>query len=138
MALKLLTLNMEKDRHLDRVRSTIATRLPDIVCLQEVREADCAELADAGGYQVKYAVMTRMQAGTRVKPVQGLTWGAAMLTRVPVLNQSTVYYSDDPTIRVFQQPNDPRRVLVATELELDGRCHRIITTHFTWSPDGQF
>src|SRR6187431_1660059 len=107
MSLKLLTLNMEKDRHLDRVRSTIETQLPDIVCLQEVLEADCAKLAAAGGYQVKYAVMTRMQSGTPLKPVQGLTWGTAMLTRVPVQSQSTVYYADDPTIRVFQQPNDP-------------------------------
>src|SRR5688500_15844020 len=52
MPLKLLTLNIEGDRHIDRVRATLKSHLPDIACLQEVLEEDCSRLAAIGDYQV--------------------------------------------------------------------------------------
>jgi endonuclease/exonuclease/phosphatase family metal-dependent hydrolase len=136
MPLKLLTLNIEHDRHLDRVAQTIATHLPDIVCLQEVFEKDCAALAAAGDYQVKYAISTLMPEGKRGNTTPR-SWGVAVLTRVPVHSQTVVYYADDPRIRIFKEPNDPRRLVVMTEISHEGRFYRIGTTHFTWSMDGQ-
>lgn len=138
MSFRLLTLNIEKDRHLDRVRAAIATHLPDIVCLQEVMEADCPSLAEVGDYEFQYAPMARMRNGTRLRPVPDLTWGVATLARIPVREQAIACYSANATIRYFDQPNDPRRVLVVTEVEHDGGLHRIVTTHFTWSPGGEF
>lgn len=133
MAVKLLTLNIENSRHLERVHAAIAEHRPDIVCLQEVMESDCAYLASSGEYSVKYAV------SGRVVKMRGTldNWGVAVLSRVPVLHQTVSYYADDPRIRVLQEPNDPRRVLVVTELEHGGRPYRIITTHFTWTADGE-
>jgi endonuclease/exonuclease/phosphatase family metal-dependent hydrolase len=135
MALKLLTLNVEQHRHRERVRAVIATHRPDIVCLQEVLEPDCRALAEIGEYEFRYAPMTRVRIDDSP---QRLTWGIAMLTRIPPQHQNVVYYSDDPELRDFRQPSDARQVLIATELESEGRRHRIVTTHFTWSPHGQF
>lgn len=135
MPLKLLTLNIEHDRHLDRVAQTIATHLPDIVCLQEVFEKDCAKLAAVGGYQMKYAISTLMPEG-EVGNTSPRSWGVAVLTRVPVQNQTVIYYADDPRIRIFKEPNDPRRMVVMTELQHDGQNYTIGTTHFTWSMAG--
>jgi len=135
MSLKLLTLNIENHRHLDRVVQTIATHLPDIVCLQEVFEKDCAKLAAVGGYQVKYAISTLMPEG-KADNTSPRSWGVAVLARVPVLNQAVVYYDDDPRIRIFKGPMDPRHVLVTTELQHEGRFYRFGTTHFTWSMAG--
>ncbi|WP_116807192.1 endonuclease/exonuclease/phosphatase family protein [Steroidobacter cummioxidans] len=135
MPLKLLTLNIEHDRHLDRVAQTIGTHLPDVVCLQEVFEKDCAKLAAVGSYQVKYAISTLMPEG-EAGNTSPRSWGVAVLTRVPVLNQTVIYYADDPRIRIFNEPNDPRRMLVMTELQHDGRLYRFGTTHFTWSMAG--
>lgn len=135
MPLKLLTLNIEHDRHLDAVAQTMAAHLPDIVCLQEVFEKDCAQLAAAGDYQVKYAISTLMPEG----PAGNTTprsWGLAVLTRVPVHNQTVAYYADDPRIRIFKERNDPRRVVLMTELWHEGQNYKIGTTHFTWSKDG--
>ncbi|WP_129776559.1 endonuclease/exonuclease/phosphatase family protein [Peristeroidobacter soli] len=136
MPLKLLTLNIEHDRHLDRVAQTIATHLPDIVCLHEVFEKDCATLAAVGDYQVKYAISTLMpeRSGGGSSP---RSWGVAVLTRVPVHAQTVAYYADDPRIRIFAQPNDPRRLLVMTEIDHEGRSYKIGSTHFTWSMDGE-
>jgi endonuclease/exonuclease/phosphatase family metal-dependent hydrolase len=133
MAIKLLTLNIEGDRHLKRVQSAIAEHLPDIVCLQEVLEADCPYLASSG-YDVKFAISGHMpnKPGSSAER----NWGVAVLSRVPVQRQTITYYADDPSIRLLKEPNDPRRVIVATELEHRGQSYRILTTHFTWSADG--
>jgi endonuclease/exonuclease/phosphatase family metal-dependent hydrolase len=136
MSLKLLTLNIEHDRHLDRVAETIATHLPDIVCLQEVFEKDCARLAAVGDYQVKYAISTLMPEG-RKGNTSPRSWGVAVLTRVPVHRQTLAYYADDPRIRIFKEPNDPRRLVLMTEVEHEGRFYRVGTTHFTWSMEGE-
>lgn len=135
MPLKLLTLNIEHDRHLDRVSDAIATHLPDIVCLQEVFEKDCARLAAVGDYQVKYAISALMPEGGRGNS-SPRSWGVAVLTRVPVHRQTLAYYSEDPRIRIFKESNDPRRLVLMTELEHEGRFYRVGTTHFTWSMNG--
>ena len=137
MALKLLTLNVEQDRHRDRVRTALATHLPDIVCLQEVLEPECSVLAEIGGYEFQYAPMTRVRSGT-LNRMENLTWGIAVLTRIPLQHRKIIYYSDDPELRDFHQPSDARQVLIATEFEHEDLPHRLVTTHFTWSPDGQF
>jgi endonuclease/exonuclease/phosphatase family metal-dependent hydrolase len=136
MPLKLLTLNIEYDRHLDEVTQTLATHLPDIVCLQEVFEKDCVKLAAAGGYHVKHAISTLMPEGTEGN-MSPRSWGVAVLARVPVHHQAIAYYADDPRIRIFRERNDPRRVLVMTELQHEDRSYKIGTTHFTWSKDGE-
>lgn len=138
MPLKLLTLNIEHDRHLDRVEQAIGTHRPDIVCLQEVFETDCPRLAAAGDYTFKYAINTYMPMGRKGGAGEGpRSWGTAVLTRVPVRSQAVLYYADDPRIRVFKEPNDPRRAVLMTELEHDGDLYRIGTTHFTWSMAGE-
>lgn len=133
MSIKLLTLNVEADRHLERVEATIAEHLPDLVCLQEALESDCARLASVGGYEVRFSISTHLP--NRVGDKRN--WGVAVLSRVPLRGQHEHYYSEDARIRVVREPNDVRRVVVMTELERLGQTYRIATTHFTWSPDGQ-
>ncbi|MBL8271913.1 endonuclease/exonuclease/phosphatase family protein [Steroidobacter sp.] len=132
MAIKLLTLNVENDRHLARVQAVIAKHLPDVVCLQEALQESCAYLASSGGYAVKYAL-----SGLQTRePGLERAWGVAVLTRVPVREQTIRYYSEDSRIRILRDPNDPRRALIVTELEHQGLAYRIATTHFTWTADG--
>ncbi len=107
------------DRHL---------HLPDIVCLQEVFEKDCARLAAVGDYQVKYAISTLMPEGSKGH-TSPRSWGVAVLTPVPVHRQTLSYYADDPRIRIFKERNDPHRLVVMTEIEHEGRFYRIGTTH---------
>jgi endonuclease/exonuclease/phosphatase family metal-dependent hydrolase len=132
MSIKLLTLNIEADRHLERVEAAIAEHLPDVICMQEALESDCAHLASVGGYDVKFSVSAHL--ANRVGGKRN--WGVAVLSRVPLRKQSEHYYSEDPRIRVAREPNDARRVVVMTELEHLGKTYRIAGTHFTWSPDG--
>jgi endonuclease/exonuclease/phosphatase family metal-dependent hydrolase len=132
MGIKLLTLNIENDRHLDRVEAAIAEHLPDVVCLQEVLEANCARLASTGGYDVKFSL-----GGRQLKPTgHERNWGVAVLSRIPVIRHIESVYAADHRIRVLREPDDTRRVVLVTELEHQGQPYRIATTHFTWTPDG--
>jgi endonuclease/exonuclease/phosphatase family metal-dependent hydrolase len=136
MSLELLTLNIEGDRHLDRVCDAISRHLPDVVCLQEVFEADCAQLAATGPYQLMHAAT----AGPNTKRESGAvpkgTWGLAVLTRIPVHTQTVISYADASGCRSGQQTSDFRRAVAVTELMCNARPFRIATTHFTWSPGG--
>lgn len=133
MALELLTLNIQNNRHLERVRATLVEHRPDIVCLQEAIESDCASLASSTGYTVTYAVSGYVSD----QPGPERNWGVAVLSRVPLLRHVRSYYADDPAIRVLREPNDPRGVLLIIELEHLDQPYRIATTHFTWTPDGE-
>jgi len=132
MAIELLTLNVEGDRHLERVHAAIGEHAPDVVCLQEVLEPDCEYLASSGRYDVKYVISGRVPRDSGPER----NWGVAVLSRLPVRRHVASCYSADASIRTIRTPNDPRRMLVVTELEHQGQPYRIATTHFTWSPDG--
>lgn len=66
-----------------------------------------------------------------------MNWGIAVLSRAPIENFTVACYSADPRIRIFAEPNDPRRLLVAAEITHLGKRYRIATTHFTWSEEGR-
>ena len=135
MSIKLLSLNIEHDRHLERVRRTIAEHEPDVVCLQEVFESDCEGLAAVGEYHVKFALSSYMPRKTQSR--QSRDWGIALFSRTPLKHFDVACYSDDTRIRTFAAPNDPRRLIVAAEIEHLGQQYRIATTHFTWSEEGR-
>lgn len=136
MSLKLLTLNIESYRHLHRVRPLIAEHLPDVLCLQEVLERDVAELASIGGYCAKYAPSAYLEVPQADGTQSVESWGLAVLTRVPVRSQSVAYYSREASIPVIREPDDPRSLLIMTELLHEQQVIRLGTTHFMWSPNG--
>ncbi len=45
MPIRIMTLNIEGERHLDRVRALLDLHHPDVVCLQEVPELHCMQMA---------------------------------------------------------------------------------------------
>lgn len=136
MSLKLLTLNIESYRHLERVRPLIAEHSPDVLCLQEVLERDLPSLTAIGGYTAKYAIEAFLEVPASGGGQTVEAWGLAVLTRVPIRFQGVHYYSPEKSIPVIQEPDDPRSVLIMTELEHAGQIIRFGTTHFTWSPNG--
>ena len=57
--LKLVSLNIEKDRHLDRIVPFLSEQMPDVFCAQEVYESSIPVIAEAlSGAEYVYAPMT--------------------------------------------------------------------------------
>ncbi len=135
--MKLVSLNMEHDKHLERVVPFLQREEPDVVCLQEVLEGDLSRLGVALGAQWHFAPMTRFTHEGH--PRHGEVQGVAVFSRVPVLGHEVRYYFGGEG-SVPDHCEDERdsvwQALVMVEVELSGKRVRIGTTHFMKSYHG--
>ncbi len=137
--LRLLSLNMECDKHYDTVMPLIALRTPDILCLQEVPIEFGELLSEVFGYQWEFKmrafVPSRVSADTVLTEGMLIAWKPSL-----VLEHSTVHtYRAKEKHAVTPTPihaNDVDRSLIVTTLRHGEEVFRIGTTHFTWTPDG--
>ncbi len=138
-SLKLVSLNIEKDRHLDRIVPFLLQHMPDVFCAQEVYESSIPVIAEAlPGSEHVYVPMTR-----RPKENPPQMQGVAIFSRLPIKARDVRYYGGTPNSVPDSDDRDPstynasNRPLVICEVEKDGTIFRVVTTHFTWTPDGE-
>lgn len=141
--LKLISLNIERSRHLSRNLPFFLAEKPDVLCLQEVFEADLERIQRelempfvlwlADGFVDDEANSTG-QPGTS---------GVAILSRTPLRDTGREhYYLPENGIALevsggaegFRSTN-AQGVVWAT-VEKDEVSFTITNTHFTWTPDG--
>ena len=137
--LKLVSLNIEKDRHLDRITPFLSEQMPDVFCAQEVYESSIPVIAKAlSGAAYVYVPMTG-----RPKENPPHMQGVAIFSRLPIKAQSVRYYVGRPDTVPDSDDNDPltynasNRMVVLCDIEKEGQLFRVGTTHFTWTPDGE-
>lgn len=138
MAIKFISINIERSRHLEKIIHLLQTENADLVCLQEVMAVDLHQLASTHQYFSFFSPTTLHQ---RIdKGVEGI----AILSRHPFFNLYTQQYAgpeykiplyDKSTIEALHESR--RYLLQICELEINGQKYRIANTHFTWSADGQ-
>lgn len=134
MSLRLAQINIERDRHIDTVSAFLKAEMPDVVCLQEVFEEDVPRFAELVGATAQFA-------GTMIW--EGKTEGIAVLSRLPFMGTHTIPYAGTPHLREFiegtaaEKHATMRYILLGGDFEKDGAYYRIMTTHFTWTPDGE-
>ena len=140
MSLKLITLNIEGNKHFDLVFPFITTYQPDIMCLQEVFAVDLAEFTSRFGGQILFTPMSNMKrVRTRVDTPRGL-WGIAIWLRdgLQLASHETLYYAGSHASA--HEDNDPgydsSRVVIVAKIMHQDEEFVIATTHFTWTPDG--
>jgi endonuclease/exonuclease/phosphatase family metal-dependent hydrolase len=131
--LKLACLNLEGSKHLPAAEAFLRATQPDVLCLQELYQADLPLFEDLMGQPLLFAPMTRREPGQ----VLGLGLGARGTLTQPACH----YYKGDgravPTFRRYagtplvDTASLHHALLAATVGGL-----RIATTHLTWTPDG--
>jgi endonuclease/exonuclease/phosphatase family metal-dependent hydrolase len=135
--LKLVTINIEADRHLDAVVNFLKLESPDVVCLQELYETDVSILADLG-YQAVFAPLVRMDATNSYGYSKPGLVGLGVLSRPSILASSHHYYSGSSTqLKVFHHPRDFAHAVLLVEIKTAGLPYKIGTLHHTWTSDGQ-
>src|SRR3989344_7540447 len=102
--LKLISLNIERAKHLDLVVPFLREQTPDVVCLQEVREPDIALLKksiNAGGHI--FAPMARHPSDGNPAVV-----GTCIISRIPIRKSVIDYYHGDPNAipNAIDRPED--------------------------------
>jgi len=139
-SLKLVSCNIEGDRHLPEVVAFVKRETPDIVCFQEVYQENVQNLSQKFGMYSYFFPMMKIEKPNAMNfSLHGL-WGITIFSRLkPSKVDCFCYTGRKDNIPVFDDtnPNSPNRVLVWVELEKNSSVIRIATTHFTWSPKGQ-
>lgn len=138
--MKLLSLNIEGDIHLDAVIHFVRQENPDIVCFNEAFEDDAAMFKhafDMDGFFVPSATI-KVANHFRV-PVRG-NIGSLVLTRGNIINTSVTYYDGDarriPELS-DQDGNAANRFLLQVDIAVGDEVYTVITTHFTITKNGE-
>ena len=138
-SLKLVCLNIEKDRHLDRIIPFLSEQMPDVFCAQEVYESSIPVIAEA--LPDSTYVYVPMTGRPKENPPQ--MQGAAIFSRLPIKTRDVRYYVGTPETIPDSDDNDPRtwnannRMVIVCDIASEKEDFRICTTHFTWSERGK-
>lgn len=135
MELKLVSINVERDRHWDTVLPFLKRESPDVVCMQELFLSDVPKVA----YPFHHFVPNSQWVDSEHQKPE--TVGVCVFSHKPFSNIQSPYYFGDPhRIPVFD-PTSPESIR-ATWLRgialvtIDSQC-TIATTHGTWTPHGE-
>ena len=130
MAIKLITLNVEGNRHLEKVIPFLQKEKADVICLQEVLQQDVELFTQKLRMSSKF--IPTMDSRNHLKEHFRGIWGLLFLTKEKV-EVNRYYYFGEGKIPVYKQPNSGDRVL----LYADVKGITIGTTHFTWTQNGE-
>ncbi len=139
--LKLVSLNVERSKHLDRVVPFLVSEDPDIASLQEVLEADIDRLAVSFGAKYWFwlpDVIIDSPTNSDGKPGAS---GILLLSKYPLTNLGKEYYYLPPAGVALEPDSGFSREtnaqgIIWASLEKEGEVYCIANTHFTWTHDG--
>lgn len=134
---RIVSLNVERSRHLERFVPFLQAMQPDVVCLQELVQRDIETITAATGlHHVHFA-------GMAVHPADNQLFGVGILARTPFDQADTIVYAGGGSgTQLFDRTTTESKVAtcryVVARARLGGAAAglAIATTHFPWTPDG--
>ena len=137
MSIKLVSINVERSKHLDRVRDFLEREKPDIVCMQELVDTDCEYFAQTiGAFDYFYVA-----EGREIENGESMISGTGLFSRYPLHRYGVAYYfrTNEKVPCRIEDPatfNNAHRAIVWADCVVDSDVYRIATTHLTWTPGG--
>lgn len=134
--IKLVSLNIERSKHLDLVLPFLQAQNADVVCLLELAERDIPRFEEMLGPCVYQVGGLHPADPPETEP---LFVGKGFFTKLPVVMNDVRYYRGDIDHARHGTPNVilGSSGLIACDVEKDSERFRIIATHFTWTPHGE-
>jgi len=136
--ISLVSLNVERSKHLDLVEKFLSSRPFDVVCLQELMQKDVDRLSHSLADAPCYFVPMGLRPQESAAPM-----GIGIFSRLRVTATDARYYFGAGDILPESTQSDAstyntlNRLIAIADVEKDDRTYRICTTHFTWTPDGR-
>lgn len=133
-SIKLVSVNIERDRHLDRIIPFLQREAPDVVCLQEVREPDLPRFEAVLRGDSIFSPMMRHHSDNFSAVI-----GEAILSRFPMREKLSHYYvgTKDAVPNEELPHKQSNHACTIVDIAFPEGNFRIVTTHFTWTPDGK-
>lgn len=133
MSLKLVSLNIEGQKHLPSVRAFLGREAANVVCLMEVSKEDVAKLANPSYPYYEFAqndVIGNIQGHEGAAPI-----GVAILSRYE-LKRVERYYPGRPirTAVVPRGSGTHAPIVLLGEVEVGQQRYKIGAVHYTWTP----
>ncbi len=135
MPLKLISLNIEGNFHLNKVLPFLKKEKPDVVCLQEVYKVNLPIFEQKLGVKTHFYPMANVNKPHPLKfPPLGHI-GLAILTNLPATPSKHQHYKPKTKKLPFIgfQSDLEDRVVLWTTVTKDQKDYTIATTHFTWA-----
>ncbi len=132
--MKIVSLNIEGSKHVNRVIPFLEAEQADVICLQEA-QLDLHPYLEKAGYTFHVLPMTLRTDDSHLNEPEGLL----LATRHETTFDSFYYHMPEegiqPFIKAAWRDTCAYGVLFA-DVTFQGKLFRIGTTHFTWTPDG--
>ena len=141
--LKLVSLNTEAHKHLDKIIPFLQREQPDVVCLQEVLQSDVATYQEALGMQGQFVPLMKIAAIPEHEYLFGNTtddvWGVLQLSRLPTKEAGEMYYyGQKEQLQLYDLTQETvLRALAWSRFVGDGQEFTVGTLHFVVSSKGQ-
>ena len=142
MSMKLLCVNIEGQKHVDKIRELLQKENADVVCLAECFP-DTIDYLTGGKYPYRLYVPTYQVDQVEGEGPLGLipsttrVWGEAIVSQYPLLDAQTTYLSMDS----YGADNIPTHgtdhhipALIVANIKMGGETIRVGTVHLTWTP----
>jgi len=137
----LVSVNIERSKHLGQVIPFLKGRAPEVTAIQECMERDVPLLQETLQAECAYTPLCMF---TGRSDEEGGVYGQAIFSRLPIHVTSSEHYGGEKEpLKIFHDKDTLEdivrvaRVLTSVEVEKEGSRFRIATTHFTWSPHGE-
>jgi exonuclease III len=149
--LKLISINIEGDRHLTTFIPFLQKEKPDVFALQEIFKERIPDIERETGTKLVCFFPMHTDSNIIHPGLTDTTLGVALFSNLTVKNIKGLYYvgdeskvpkfiySQNPTLEATigsVVPNSSNLVLACGEFEKEGIFHQILTTHFTYTRDG--
>ncbi len=133
---KIISLNIEQDKHLERITPFFKEQCCDAILLQEVLEKDIPYLEQSTGMKSIFTPLKYLYDETREELLGILT-----LSNLPFYKKDHFYYvgssSEIPRLKWGEPATRMPRAVLLTELIKENEHYCLLNTHFTWTPDGK-
>lgn len=137
--MKLLSVNIEGQRHLDKIKALLIGENADVVCLAECFP-DTVEFISSGKYPYQLFASTYMvdQDGEdRLISSKTRRWGEAILSKYPLIDTRITYLSMDsygPDNLPIHGTDNHIPALLLASVKIKGEKYQMGTVHLTWTP----
>ena len=131
--MKLISLNVEGSKHLDKTEAFINALKPDVICLQECDENTLSFLQKLN-YTTHFLPVALRDYGTKI-----LKEGVALASKLPMTTEGFVYFEPSAELNIFKSAfarETSKQGFVFGTIMLGTTPYHIASNHFTWTPDG--
>ncbi len=138
MSLRVISVNIEHDKHLDTVLPFLKTEKWDVLLVNELLATDVPKFEEALNEDCFFVPMMRFH-----RPYGMIPFGHGVFSRVPVVIRDEQYAGPlGEVVDLIEGSSEDRfktqkNFLIIVEANKEGVVYKLGFTHFPWTPDGE-